>query len=101
MESILAKLRAWADRGVSMPIIRDPVTDMPSITLTFPYIAFALAVHAVIQLLGVNTLYGTVAALLLWLMATILYLIRKLNKVKLDIDQQSLELEGGDSEPKS
>jgi hypothetical protein len=98
MNSIIKYLRDLADRGFSVPIIRDPLTDQPSITLSFPYIAFFLAVYSVVKLLEQDVLYGAIAGVSLWLMATVLYMIRKLNKVKLDIDDKEIELDGGDNE---
>lgn len=82
--------------GIKVPMIYDHHTDGPSIIISFPYIAFVVVVYTIMQLAESNILYATVAALTLWLLATVLYIMRKLTKAKFDVDDQSIDLE---SEP--
>lgn len=76
----------------------DVITNKPSITLFFPYVAFIISVIAVILLIKENTLYGTIAAIGMWIVALVLYLMRRINKAKLDINDGEIEFEGGDNE---
>lgn len=78
--------------------MHDPITKKPSITLMFPYFSFILMMVGLGLLLKENTLYGAIGAGIVWLLATILYLLRKLTKAKVDLDDKSIELENEDDD---
>lgn len=82
-------------------MVYDFVTKHPSITITFPYITFFVWIYAVILLIQKDVLEGTLVALFGWIVATVLYMIRKLNKAKIDLTQKSVEFEGGDDADKN
>jgi hypothetical protein len=89
----------WINRGIKVPQIYDFSTKLPSITLSFPYIAFIVLVYAEINLINKDATQGTLVALGTWFLATVLYMIRKITKAKFDLDDQSFDLEGEDDEP--
>jgi type IV secretory pathway VirB3-like protein len=86
-------VRKWAFK---LPLAIDDTTGKPSITLTFPYVSFVLMVVSIIMLLRQNVFYGTICAVLVWLSATILYLMRQITKVKASLSEKSIELENQD-----
>ena len=95
---MLKLIQRWANQGIKFPMAHDSTTGKPSITLLFPYISFLLAMVSIIMLLKENTLYGTIAAIGTWVIALILYLMRKITKFKADLDDKSIELENGDTD---
>lgn len=86
-------MRKWAFK---LPLAIDDTTGKPSITLTFPYVSFVLMVVSIIMLLKQNVFYGTICAVVVWLSATILYLMRQITKVKASLSEKSIELENQD-----
>lgn len=95
------KIRTWCEIGVKFPMAHDVTTGQPSITLLFPYISFIVAMIAIILLMRENTLYGTIAAIGVWIIALVLYLMRRITKFKADLDDKSIELDNEETdEPK-
>ena len=80
--------------GLKLPYAHDPATGQASVTLLFPYIVFILALIANAILLYKDTFTGTVTAIIFWAVAMIFYLIRRLSKAKIDLDDKSIELDG-------
>jgi hypothetical protein len=84
----------WCKKGMYLPYAHDPVSKKPSITLLFPYLTFALAFISVILLhIWPSMVIATGTSLIFWVIAVVLYLLRKLQKAKFDIDDGSFELE--------
>lgn len=79
----------------------DKTTGKASITLLFPYVSFILAMVSITLLLKENTLYGAMAAIGVWVVSLVLYLMRRLTKVKFDLDDKSIDLENSNDEEKS
>jgi len=101
LETIKEKLKAlylkWSTIGVKLPFAYDPTTDKPSITLFFPYASFVVALASVIALHFYPTLLpATTISIIFWVLATVLYMVRKINKAKFDLSDKSIEIEGGD-----
>lgn len=91
----------WEEKGVSVPLMYDPVADRASLTILFPYISFWLTVGSLIGLHFVPAMWpASVGCGMLWLVSTILYMIRKLSKAKIDFDDKTLELDSGEESPK-
>ena len=96
-EKFLAKWRNWAVNGVYVPFIYDQSTKGPSMTLAFSYITFVLSILSIIALhFKVELFVATTTTLVFWLIATILYMIRKITKAKFDLDDKSFELDNGE-----
>lgn len=92
----------WEIKGLSIPLMHDPVSDKASITVLFPYVSFWLTVLSLIAMHFDPSIWSaTLGCGFLWLLSTVLYMIRKLNKAKLDFDDKSIELEADESPDES
>ena len=81
-------------KGIKVPLFYDPVTDMPSITILFPYVSFIIAIISIIALhFYPQFMVGTSFAVVVWVISTVLYMIRKLHKAKFDLDDKTIEIE--------
>lgn len=87
----------WSDTGVRIPFVYDTTKKESSVTLMFAWVTFAAAFISLI-LLHVNTrfLTATLTTMGMWVTAVIFYRLRKLDKVKFDLQNKSLELDGED-----
>jgi len=91
--------KKWCEEGLRWPYLHDPVTKKPSVTLLFPYITFLIAMISVISLHFYPTmLVPSGVSIVFWAISVVFYMIRKLNKAKFSLSDQSLELEGDSSE---
>lgn len=83
-----------ANTGLPLIAAYDAISGKPSITL--------LAVHITLWLTVGMLLFGSMekfwGALVFYIMTFVLYLIRKVTKFKIDADDKSFEVEGGDDE---
>lgn len=87
--------------GLALPFARDsarPGTP-PSVTLFFLYVTNVLALLSLICLhFRADGLTATIASCGYGLVWSILYLMRNIQKFKIDADDKSIELEGEDEE---
>ena len=96
-EKLRSTYERWATKGIHLPFIYDPTNNKPSITLFFPYASFTVALASVIALHFKPALFiATSVSITFWVLSTILYMIRKINKAKFDLDDKSIELDAGD-----
>lgn len=80
------------------PFAQDPVSEKPSVTLLFAYVSYAIAVGSLIALHFYDRLLAaTGMSFLLLCLMVIFYLIRKLQKAKIDLKNESLDLENDDN----
>lgn len=92
---MLNKIKDWSENGIKFFMAWDSSTDKPSATLFFSYVAFILSVISVIVLHFRPDLFvGSATTITLWVIATVLYMFRRLQKAKFDLDDRSFELEG-------
>lgn len=85
--------------GLPVPLARDSAKNQPSVTLLFVYVTSLLAIVSLIVLhMRADAVIATAASCIYSIVWTILYMIRQLHKVKFDVDDQSVELEGEDNE---
>jgi hypothetical protein len=83
--------------GFSLPLAKDGITGLPSATLWFAYISFLLALAAEVYfIIKEDNLASTSTAIIFWVIAMVFYRMGKLDKVKIDIDDQNIELDGED-----
>jgi hypothetical protein len=91
------KLEQWSKVGIKAPFFHDPTTDKPSITLMFPYVSFTLLIISSIALhFFPSLIIASLFMAMIWIASTVFYMIRKINKAKIDFDDKQLELEGGE-----
>ncbi len=86
------------DYGLTVFLAYDPISQKPSITLLMTYVSFILSVVSVVLLHFQSLLMGAVAALTMMTITTIFYLIRSLNKAKINLEEKSFELENSDKD---
>lgn len=96
-KSIANKWRKWAKEGIYVPFVHDPETNSPSVTLLFPYITFIITVISLIAThFYPDMLQATAMSLLFWAVSVIFYRLRKLDKVKINLKNQEIELDSED-----
>lgn len=95
MLEILSNLwTTWCEKGIRLPFAYDPETDKPSITLMFYWIVSFLSIVSLILLhLNLVEYKATGTSLVFLLTAFVMYRLRKLDKVKIDVEHKSFELE--------
>lgn len=99
-KKFLSWLEENRDYGVTVFLAYDPISQKPSITLLMAYVSFLLAIGSTILLHAQSLLMGTIASLMLATIMTIFYLIRSLNKAKINLEEKSFELENNDEDVK-
>ncbi len=99
-KKFLSWLEENRDYGVTVFLAYDPISQKPSITLLMAYVSFLLAIGSTVLLHAQSLLMGTIASLMLATIMTIFYLIRSLNKAKINLEEKSFELENNDEDVK-
>lgn len=98
LEKIKQLLKSAGTKGMYLPFAHDPVSGKPSVTLLFPYLTFVLAFLSTIALhFKASLLVATSVSISFWALAVIFYMMRKITKAKVDLDDKSFEL-GDDSQ---
>ena len=89
--------QSLSTNGIHLPFIYDAESGHPSITLMFAYVTFVLAVISLVVLhFRPELLTATITSISFWAVAVVLYRMRKIDKMKLDLRDQSVEI-GSDS----
>lgn len=97
---MLDNLKTALKEGFSVPLIKDE--GKPSATLTFAYASFLVAIAAEVYfILNGDHLASTATAIIFWALAVVFYRMRKIDKVKFDLDDKSLELDAEDEKDES
>ena len=78
------------------PVVYDSDTKKGSVTLLFAYIAFVLAISAVIFLIIENRLQGAIAAIANAIVFVVLYRIRKIDKFSISKDEITIDADDED-----
>jgi hypothetical protein len=77
---------------MKLPFVHDSTTGKPSITLFFPYATFFIACVSLITLHFKPALtVATWTSISFWVLATALYMLRKITKLKFDKGGVALE----------
>lgn len=97
--------RRWSSVGMKWPFVHDPVGNKPSVTLMFFYITFVLASVATIasttlMLLNGEYMRSTIMPMMMFVLGFVFYRLRSLDNVKIDLNDQEIELSSRDDEPK-
>jgi hypothetical protein len=89
--------------GLPLPMAHDSVTGKPSVTLLMFYTGLVLSIISIVLLHDNPDKYlsATLVTLLFLSLGFVFYRMRTLDKVKFDLDDKSIELDGEDDEPKS
>ena len=99
LKTILTWYEDIKENGIKFFYAYDAAEKKASSTLFYAYITFYLAVASVIALhFSDKLLTASIAALVFWATAVVFYMIRKLNKAKVDLDDKSIELENNEKD---
>jgi tellurite resistance protein TehA-like permease len=91
--------KRWCEKGIHLPYAYDPETKAPSITLIFYWISSALSLCSLIAFQFQKvTLQATGMCLMFVVSAYVMYRLRKLDKVKIDVKNESVDLEDDDQQ---
>lgn len=91
----------WSTEGMKLPFVHDPEAKVASVTLLFTYVTFVLMViFLTLSFFYPETLQTTAMSVLIWAVSVIFYRLRKLDKVKIDVDNKSIELDSEDENNK-
>lgn len=93
------RIKDWAENGIKFWYALDGSNNSKSVTLFFTYITFWLAVGGSIAVyFKSDLLFASINSTIFWLLAFVMYRLRKLDNVKFDLDDRSLELSGDEDE---
>lgn len=85
--------------GLHLPFVHDPVSGKPSITLLFPYFTFLIAVVSIVAShFYTGMIIATWTSIFFWVISVVFYMIRKLHKSKINLEEKSIELISEESE---
>ena len=100
IDKIKEALKSGAERGMNLPLAYDHFTKAPSITLLIFYVAMVMTVASLtaFHFLPDKLLQPSLLTLLFLGLSFVFYRMRNLDKVKFDLDDKSIELEGDDDE---
>lgn len=89
----------WSEKGLKLPFMHDPVEGKSSITIFFPYATFALSVISLIALhFRASLVIATWTSIGVWVISMILYMIRKIQKAKINLESKSIDIESDDDQ---
>jgi hypothetical protein len=80
-------------KDFEFPFATDKATNKPSVTLFFAYVSFVVALIVVVYLTYRDVVAGAASALFLFFGSLVMYRIRNLDKIKLNMSERSVELE--------
>lgn len=87
-----------ATEGMKVPFVYDGDSQKPSVTLLFAYVTFILAVISVICLhFWKELITASATSIIFWIVSVVFYRLRRLDKAKINIKDQSIELDGEDN----
>lgn len=87
-----------ATTGWYFPAAYDKQIGGPSVSLLFAHISFYIAAVSTGILIAKDTTAGTIAAATLAGLYFVFYMLRRLTKAKLDLDDRSIDLENSEDE---
>lgn len=91
------KIKQWSEEGIKFPMAYDGTTGKPSVTLLFAYISYIIAASIVIYLTVKDQIAGSAAALMFFFGCLIMYRVRHLDKLRVDFDDKSIDIEDNTS----
>lgn len=91
----------WCETGLKWPNAFDPETQKPSVTLLMFYFSTLVMFTSVITLhFFPSIIIGSMTSVGVWIVGFVMYRLRKLDKFKIDLDDQEIELDGSNGEQK-
>lgn len=105
IQKIKDAIKRWSSEGMRWPFAHDSSTGKPSVTLLMFYVGFCLMVASalglhIVAIVKIDAfdkfIMATMTTMLIWALGFIFYRLRHLDKIKVDLDDRSIELEGSD-----
>lgn len=81
-----------ATHGFNLPGAYDNNIEKASVSLLFAHISFYIACGSILTLMYKDIILGTMAAITFAALYFVFYMLRKLNKAKIDLDDRSFDL---------
>jgi hypothetical protein len=100
MEKIKQFFKYSSEKGLRLPAAFDNDKPGPSASLLFAHLANTVAIGAIITLTVKDELPGTIAAIVYSVLMIVFYLMRRIKSFKADLDDKSIEFDGGDNDAK-
>jgi hypothetical protein len=96
---VMKKWESWVKRGMFWPFVHDPVKGQPSVTLMFFYLGFFMALlcigaSSILMMIKGDFLSATTMPTMLMFSTFIFYRLRRLDSVKINLQEKSLDLSG-------
>jgi len=89
-----------SEEGLKIPFAYDSAAKAPSVTLLFAYVTFIIAAVSVILHHIFDGLFvPTVTSIGFWVIAYVIYRMRKLDKFKFNFEERSITLDSEDETP--
>lgn len=90
-----------AINGAWLPMAYDGTRNKPSATLFFVYISFVMSMVSITYTFFKNEAYTPAGfSILLFVLCSVLYRIRRIDSLEVDLDDKSIKLKGGDAQQK-
>jgi len=101
---VMERWEKWCKKGMNWPFVHDPVRGKPSVTLMMFYIGFFTAfltimVSSVMMTIKGDYMTATIMPTMLMFSTFIFYRLRRLDGVKINLSEKSLDLSGSSDEP--
>ena len=95
-------LSSWSENGIKFFYAFDGSTGQKSVTLFFAYITFWLAVFgSVVLYFNTELITATATSIIFWCIAVVFYRLKKLDSLKIDLDDKEIQLNGSDEDEKN
>lgn len=95
IQSIKNQFKEWNNPGVNVPLAND--SGKPSMTLLFAYVAFIATLMSLIYLhFNPDKISPSLVTVLVWAIALLIYRLRRIDKIKFDLDDKSFEVESSE-----
>lgn len=96
---LLAKIaNNWSKTGLKLPLIYDHTTGAASFRLFCAYISFITALGSVVALHWFQVEIATWTAIGLYSLSMVFYMLKRLSKASIDLDDKSIALESAETE---
>ena len=92
--SKIEQLKESYNKGLALPLMRDPLNKRGSLSALFAYVSFWIACWSVIKCIKNEAQeVSTIIAISFWSLATVFHKFKRLDKFKIDLDDKSIELD--------
>lgn len=93
VQKLIELFKYSSEHGLDLPAAYDNDKKGPSVSLLFAHISFYIAIVSNILVMVNNLIVGSMMAMTFSGLYFVFYMLRKLNKAKIDLDDKSFDLE--------